>query len=81
MSPKCLNDYKQACWKAHNQYRSLHDIPALKRSQRLDDMSQVHADSLAERDSFQHSLNKGVGENLASSWSSKPPNLNDCASK
>ena len=53
----------------------------MKRSQRLDDMSQVHADSLAERDSFQHSLNKGVGENLASSWSSKPPNLNDCASK
>ncbi len=54
-------------------------MSALARSSRLDEMSQLHADSLAEKDSFQHSLNKGVGENLASSWSSQPPDLNDCA--
>ena len=80
LSPKCLNDYKEACVKAQNQYRSQHGVSALARSRRLDDMSQLHADSLADKDSFQHSLNKGVGENLASSWSSNPPDLSDCSS-
>ena len=55
-------------------------MPPLTETDKLDQMSQTHAEQLADQNSFRHSINKGVGENLASSWSSKPPNLKDCAS-
>lgn len=80
MSKKCINDYKTACLKTHNYYRSLHSVPPLTRSAKLDRMAQSYSEQLADNDLFLHSNKKGYGENLAYSWSSKSPNLRDCAS-
>lgn len=66
---------------AHNNYRSLHSTPGLVANVTIDSIAQNYANYLAQNDLFQHSNYKGLGENLAYSWSSSAPNLGSCGSK
>ncbi len=54
---------------AHNEYRKLHGVPALKVNAELNDLAQNWANSIASRKTLQHSTNKykndNLGENVA----------------
>ena len=63
--------------KAHNSYRAKHSASALKTNTSVTNIAQKYANYLGQNNLFQHSKN-GLGENLAASWSSSKPNLNDC---
>lgn len=69
------NQFVQEGVKSHNNYRSMHDAPAMKVAQDLVDYAQNYANKLAEIDQMKHSnctLPSGerVGENLYCYWSS-----------
>ena len=59
---------------AHNRYRSLHQVGAVKYNDKLNRLAQRWADNLAAKDAFQHSDckfdNTRVGENIAMKMSS-----------
>lgn len=72
--PISSDEFSEGCLRAHNDYRELHDAPALTLNADLSAMAQRWADHLAANDLFEHSPErpyKGyVGENLAMSWTS-----------
>jgi len=58
--------------KTHNMYRVKHGVAGLVLCPDLCALSQQYADRLARTDSFQHSGDPDLGENLYWSWSSDP---------
>ena len=58
--------------KTHNMYRMKHGVADLVLCPDLCALSQQYADKLARTDSFQHSGDPDLGENLYWSWSSDP---------
>ena len=49
----------------HNQYRRIHNAPAMRLTSELNDNAQRYADKLARESLFEHDPNKkGEGENL-----------------
>jgi len=58
--------------KTHNVYRAKHGARPLTLSQDLCSRAQEYAESLATTDTFQHSGDPDLGENLYWSWSSDP---------
>ena len=63
--------------KAHNVYRSRHQVSALKHDKEISSIAQRWADHLASTGTFQHSDNRkykgeNLGENIAMKWQSGP---------
>jgi len=56
----------------HNRYRALHGVAALALDIELNARAQQYADTLASTDTFEHSGDPDLGENLYWSWSSDP---------
>lgn len=64
--------FQRELLQSHNNYRKRHCVPALQLDDELSRSAQAYAEKLARTNTFQHSGASGVGENLWSSWSSKP---------
>ena len=73
-----MADFRAASLSAHNTYRAAHSTAALSQDASIDATALNYANYLGQNDLFQHSNAKGLGENLASSWSSNTPDLNNC---
>jgi len=58
--------------KTHNKYRARHGVRPLTLSTELNTRAQQYADTLAASDTFEHSGDPDLGENLYWSWSSDP---------
>lgn len=80
LSSTCLSDFTNAVLLAHNNYRTLHATPSLVYNNTIAAIALKFGNYLGQNDLFQHSNVKGLGENLAYSWSSSAPNLNSCGS-
>ena len=73
-----MADFRAASLKAHNNYRAAHSTAALKQNASIDATALNYANYLGQNDLFEHSEAEGLGENLAASWSSDTPDLNNC---
>jgi len=58
--------------KAHNELRAKHGVPAVELSAKMCTYAQEWADQLLAENRFQHRRKNKYGENLYSSWSSRP---------
>ena len=76
----CQQEFQNSSILAHNKYRSMHHVPVVSTNAILQSNSMIYAEKLASTNTFQHSGQKGVGENLAMSWSSAVTSLKNCAS-
>ena len=76
---ECQQTYQATCIAEHNRYRAKHQAPPVRTSTQLQQASLDYARSLAARNVFKHSNTKGVGENLAMSFSSGVSTLTNCA--
>lgn len=74
----CQQQFQTACIQAHNKYRALHNAPPLRTNSNLQISAYNYAKTLAAQNIFQHSGQKGIGENLAYSWSSSVSSLANC---
>jgi len=58
--------------KTHNELRAKHGVPAMELSAKMCSYAQQWADQLLAENRFQHRVKSKYGENLYSSWSSRP---------
>jgi len=64
--------FQREALKVHNMYRARHGVAELELCPALCVLAQQYADRLARTDTFQHSGDPDLGENLYWSWSSDP---------
>lgn len=69
---KEFSKFQTDALKTHNMYRARHGVRPLTLCSDLSRRAQEYADSLATSDTFQHSGDPDLGENLYWSWSSDP---------
>ena len=75
---ECQQVYQATCLSEHNRYRAMHHAPPLKTNIELQKSALAFAQNLAATEVFKHSGKKGVGENLAYSYSSSVRQLSNC---
>jgi uncharacterized protein YkwD len=68
------SDFETECLQAHNEYRKMHGVPALKLSKRLCKHAEEWARILANRGVLIHRNNSQYGENIFCLWSSNANN-------
>ena len=76
---ECQKLFQRDTLAAHNNYRSVHHVNALKSNPMVQETAQNYANKMASDDIFKHSGTKGMGENLAYMWSSNANTLKDCS--
>ncbi|XP_003739647.1 Golgi-associated plant pathogenesis-related protein 1 [Galendromus occidentalis] len=69
-------DFQKKALERHNHYRSKHGVPPLEWCSKCAAKAQAHADHMAQTNNFSHSTEKGFGENLFNSSSSRGPDIN-----
>jgi len=79
LSNVCLSDVNKAYLNVHNKLRANHNAVALQNNAQINEIAQNYANYLATNNIFEHSITPGLGENLAWSFSSIAPNLNNCS--
>jgi len=67
-----FSKFQTEALKTHNMYREKHGVEGLVLCQQLCARAQQYADRLASTDTFEHSGDPDLGENLYWSWSSDP---------
>jgi len=67
-----FTEFQLETLKAHNELRAKHGVPAMELSAKMCTYAQEWADQLLAENRFQHRRNNKYGENLYSSWSSRP---------
>jgi len=71
-SPVIFSKFQTEALKTHNKYRARHGAVDLVLDHELCSRAQEYADCLASTDTFEHSGDPHLGENLYWSWSSDP---------
>ena len=71
--PGDMKAFQKEALAAHNKARDKHGVPHLKISEELNKHAQKWADHLASTNSFKHSDNHEMGENICMHYSSDKP--------
>ena len=79
LSPICLSSLNIAYLNVHNKLRANHNAVALQYNAQITETAQKHANYLATKNLFKHTGISALGENIAMSYSSIAPNLNNCS--